>query len=303
MPNTANLVLERIFYPAIRNIFILMYCLANFLIKMSDPYKLFNKYLDFLGIERSEPSFELLHKIIKAHLKKIPFENISKLLYKKKGMNDIPDLPAYLNGIGQYNFGGTCYANNYYLYLLLTHLGFDVKLCGADMRNPDVHLISMIKIENMEYIADAGYAAPFLEPLPRDLKEDFTICSGREKYIVKPQDGNGNTKVEQYYDNELRHWYTAKPQPRKIDEFRKVIADSYADNAAFMNALRIVRFYENGFRSLRNFTLTELNGPDYSSIEISRNDLPGVINEKFGIPAIIADEVLSMPKEFRNIYD
>jgi len=271
--------------------------------KMPDQYKLFNKYLDLLRIERSEPSFELLHKIIKAHLLKIPFENISKLLYKKRGMNYIPGLRTFLDGIGQYNFGGTCYANNYYLYLLLEHLGFDAKLCGADMKNPDVHLICMVKIDGDEFIADTGYAAPFREPLPRNLREDFIICQGREKYMIKPKDKNGNTKVEQYNDNDLQHWYTAKPQPRKIDEFRKVIADSYADNAAFMNALRIVRFNESGFRSLRNLTLTELNGLDYSRIEIPRDNLPGVINEKFGIPAIIADEALSMLKEFRNIYD
>ena len=270
---------------------------------MSEQNKLFNKYLDLLRIERSEPSFELLQKIIKAHLIKIPFENISKLLYKKRGMNYIPDLRTFLDGIGQYNFGGTCYANNYYLYLLLEHLGFEAKLCGADMKNPDVHLISMVKIAGYEFIADAGYASPFLEPLPRNLTEDFIICQGKEKYIVNPQTENGNTKIEQYYDNELRHWYNAKPQPRKIDEFRKVIAESYADNAAFMNALRIVRFYENGFRSLRNLTLTELNCPDYSIIEISRNKLPEVINEKFGMPEILVGEAISMLKELRNIYD
>ncbi|MGE5812537.1 MAG: hypothetical protein ACM339_13600, partial [Ignavibacteria bacterium] len=129
------------------------------------------------------------------------------------------------------------------------------------------------------------------------------IWQGKEKYIVKPQNENGNTKVEQYYDNELRHWYAAKPQPRKIDEFRKVIADSYGDNATFMNALRIVRFYENGFRSLRNLTLTELDGPDYSSIEISRNKLPEVVNEKFGMPEILVVEAISMLKVLRSIYD
>ncbi|MGE5797715.1 MAG: arylamine N-acetyltransferase [Ignavibacteria bacterium] len=270
---------------------------------MSDPYKLFNKYLDLLNVDRSEPSFELLRQIVKAHLIKIPFENISKLLYKKRGINYIPDLMTFLDGIEQYNFGGTCYSNNYYLYLLLKNIGFDVKLCGADMKNPDVHLISMVKIAGYEFIADAGYAAPFFEPLPRNLTEDLIIWQGKEKYIVKPQNENGNTKVEQYYDNELRHWYTAKPQPRKIDEFRKVIADSYGDNAAFMNALRIIRFYENGFRSLRNLTLIELDGPDYSSIEISRNKLPEVVNEKFGMPEILVVEAISMLKVLRSIYD
>ncbi len=31
-----------------------------------------------------------------------------------------------------------------HLNQLLSHLGFDVMLCGADMKNPDVHLINIV---------------------------------------------------------------------------------------------------------------------------------------------------------------
>jgi len=64
--------------------------------------KLFDKYLYLLGVEESSPSFEFLCKIVRAHLLRIPFENVSKLLHKKQDMDDIPDLPAYLNGIEKY---------------------------------------------------------------------------------------------------------------------------------------------------------------------------------------------------------
>jgi len=61
--------------------------------------KLFDKYLDLLGVEASSPSFEFLCKIVRANLLRIPFENVSKLIYKKEGKDDIPDLSTYLNGI------------------------------------------------------------------------------------------------------------------------------------------------------------------------------------------------------------
>src|SRR3972149_2878377 len=146
---------------------------------MTDHKTLFNKYLALLEIDASSLSLELLRKIVKAHLIKVPFENISKLYYKQQGMNYIPNFLQYLDGIEKYNFGGTCYANNYYLYLLLEHLGFDIKLCGADMKNPDVHLISIVKIDEHEYIVDGGYAAPFLKPLSRDFPGDYIISIGR----------------------------------------------------------------------------------------------------------------------------
>jgi len=270
---------------------------------MMHQKKLFNKYLDLLGVEASSPSFEFLCRIVRAHLLRIPFENVSKLLYKKQGMDNIPGLPAYLNGIEKYNFGGTCYTNNYYLNLLLNNLGFDVKLCGADMKNPDVHIINVVTVEGREYIIDGGYAAPFLEPLPRFLTGDYTLGLGPEKFILKPQDKTGLSKLEHYYNGEFKHWYSAKPKPRTIEEFRGVIKDSYSDDAMFMNIFRITRFTESGSLVLRNLQLTETTGTLTSTIEVPRNDIPGIVETKFLIPAEVAEEALSTIKDLKNTFE
>jgi len=264
---------------------------------------LFEKYLALLGLEISDPSFSFLCEIVKAYLIRIPFENISKLLLKIHGQNYIPPLAEYLRGIELYNFGGTCYANNYYLFLLLEYLGYDVKLCGADMKNPDVHLISIVTINGLEYIVDCGYAAPFFKPLPRDLKEDYTFNFGEEKYIIKAQDRNGHTTIEQYFIGKLQHWYTAKPQPRKIEEFKKVIQESYGGDATFMNAIRITRFIENGSLVLKNLYLTETIDHKSSTTRIVRKDLPAIINQKFGMPADIVTKAISNLNELKDIYD
>jgi N-hydroxyarylamine O-acetyltransferase len=268
-----------------------------------DLKSLFAKYLEVLEIEKSQPNFSLLKKIVKAHLIKVPFENISKLLYKKQGMNNIPDLSNYLGGIEKYNFGGTCYSNNHYLYSLLKQLGYDIKLCGADMKNPDVHLISIVKIDNKEYIVDGGYAAPFFDPLPRDLDTDYLINYRKEKYIIKPKDELGRTMVKQYNDGKLQHWYTAKPQPRTLEEFRKVIEDSYSDDAVFMNAIRITKYNEKGSLVLKNLILTETRGTKSSTIKFSRAEIPKAIEENFKIPSGVVMEAISSIKELRDIYN
>lgn len=269
---------------------------------MNNDKSLFQKYLSLLGIVKSSPSLELLEKIVKAHLINVPFENVSKLLFKQRGMNDIPALPSFLDGIAKYNFGGTCYTNNYYLYRLLEHIGFNIKLYGADMKNPDVHLISRVKIEGREYIVDGGYAAPFLVPLPADLKTDFFITLGNEKYIIKPKDDSGRTKLEQYYDNKLQHWYTANPKPRRIEDFRKVIADSYSDEAVFMNAIRITRFSETGAYTLKNFSFAETNESETLYRKLKRDELPDFVKEKFGVPARLVKKALEGIKELKDIY-
>ncbi len=270
---------------------------------MMHKKKVFDKYLDLLGVEASSPSFEFLCRIVRAHLLRIPFENVSKLVYKKQGADNIPGLLTYLEGIEKYNFGGTCYANNYYLNLLLNHLGFDVKLCGADMKNPDVHIINIVAVEGREYIVDGGYAAPFLEPLPRFLTGDYVLNLGPEKFILKPQDKNGLSKLEHYYNGEFKHWYTAKPKPRSIEEFRRVIKDSYSNDAMFMNIFRITRFTSNGSLVLRNLQLTETIGLLTTTIEVPRNDIPGIVETKFLMPAAVAEEAFGTLKELKDTFD
>lgn len=264
---------------------------------------LFEKYLKLLDVDLREAGFKLLKKIVKAHLIKVPFENISKLLYKKQGMNYIPYLSTYLNGIEKYSFGGTCYSNNYYLYSLLKHLGYSVKLCGADMKNPDVHLISIVSIDDREYIVDGGYAAPFFDPLPRDLAGDYIINYAKEKYIIKQQDELKRTTVEQYYDGKLQHWYTAKPRSRKIEEFQKVIEGSYSNNAVFMNAIRITKYTEVGSLVLKNLYLTETVDNRISTEKFTLNEIPTVVEENFGIPSSVVKEAFGSIKVLKDIYD
>jgi len=58
------------------------------------------------------------------------------------------------------------------------------------MNTPAVHAVNMITIDGREYLVDTGYAAPLLEPIPRDLETDYDKL-GRDRYVLKPQDANG----------------------------------------------------------------------------------------------------------------
>jgi arylamine N-acetyltransferase len=269
---------------------------------MTDQRIIFDEYLSLLEQKREAPSLEYLHKIVKSHLIKVPFENISKLILKQKDADTIPELPQYLEGIEKYSFGGICYSNNYYLFLLLQHLGFEAKLCGCDMKNPDVHLISIVTIENREFIVDGGYAAPFLKPMLRDIKADYVINSGNEKYVLKPQSDDGKSRLEQYHNGELKHWYTVKPKSRNFDEVDKVIKDSYADKAMFMNAILITRFFENGSVVLRNLNLTETLAGKVSTQKVMFENIPEIVNNKYGIPTELVKTAISSLNELKDTW-
>jgi arylamine N-acetyltransferase len=253
----------------------------------------FDRYLRILGCPAREPGREALAELVAAQLTRVPFENISKLYFLgREGLRRLPGLERYLDGVEQFNFGGTCYANNYYFYRLLDHLGYDVKLCGADMSAPDVHVVSLVSIEGLEYIVDAGYAAPFFSPLPRDLEHEHVVELGHDRYILKPQNEDGSSKLEMYRDGELKHSYRVKPVPRSIEHFEAVIADSYRPEATFMNAVLIVRCEPNRMWRLHNLTLSELHGRSQRSRRLAdRGELARVAEERFGIDAGIVAEV------------
>ncbi len=245
-----------------------------------------SQYLDLLHITRSQPSVESLAAILRAHLYVFPFENISKLYYFKKfNRTGIPDLEHFLDGARDKHFGGTCYAINYYLSQLLTALGYQTKLCGADMQNPDAHVVNIVTLAGKEYIVDAGYAAPFSVPLPRYLQEPFSISHGVDEYILFPQDGFGRSRLEQYHEGTLRHSYLVKPEPRNIDDFSRVIADSFAPKATFMNAVLLVKYDGDNSIVIRNKEFITTRDGLTTKVSLNSFDhLVETIQSVFGIP-------------------
>jgi N-hydroxyarylamine O-acetyltransferase len=264
----------------------------------------FDRYLELLGISLRQPSYEGLARLVYAHLTRVPFENVSKLYYRKRyGLRALPGLGRFLDGIEKYNFGGTCYTNNYYFNLLLKHLGYDARLCGADMAHPDVHLVSVVAVDGVDYLVDAGYAAPFLLPLPLNLPDDYEIFLGRDRYVLKPRDASGRCCMELHRDGKFKHRYMAKPEARDIREFEDVIAHSYTDDATFMNALLLVRFFPGRSVVVHNFELFEFEGRDWNSRPLDGvEEVVEAIEESFAIPRPVAAEAVGELTRFQDAW-
>lgn len=259
------------------------------------PGDIVSRYLAILGVERAKPGLAALRELVAAHLTHIPFENISKLYYRRAlGLAGLPDIRLYLEGIEKYHFGGTCYSNNYHFYLLLRSLGYESKLCAADMQNPGVHAVNMITVDGREYLVDTGYAAPFLEPIPRDLQTDYEIRLGRDRYVLQPQDARGYSQLQLFRNGLPRHGYLAKPAAKNIEDFRGVIAASFSADATFLNALLLARFWPGGSTVIHNLSVIESRDEQSTVRELqTREDLIEAIEQHFGMPREIVGEAIS----------
>jgi arylamine N-acetyltransferase len=265
---------------------------------------LVERYLRLLGVARNTPTLAALREIVAAHLWRVPFENISKLYYRRHdNWTTLPDIERFLSGMERYHFGGTCYANNSHLCELLMNLGYDARLCGADMSAPDVHVAIMARLEGREYLVDGGYGSPFWDPMPLDLAIDLEILHGNERYVLKPRDADGCSRMEQYSDGVLRHAYRAKPAPKTIADLASVIADSFRPDATFMNAVVAARFSPGYSVAIRNLKLTETRAGKAAERRLkNRDELLAAIEAHFAIPLEITREALEGMGGFRDIF-
>ncbi len=258
-----------------------------------------------LGLEKSPPTAKALSELVRAHLTRVPFENISKLfLHRKTGATMIPPLDDYLDGISRFNLGGTCYANNLYLFQLMRNLGYDVRLCGADMSKPDVHAVNSVRLDGREYLVDVGYGAPFSSPLPRDLGEDFIVDFGRDRYVLRPQDKAGHSVMDHYQDDTRVHGYIMKPKFRSLDDFSEVIRDSYRNEAPFMNAVILTRFYRDRVVRIRNLSIIETTSNDETvTLLEDRKALVDAVRRLFGIPGAIVRTAIAGLNRLVEVHD
>lgn len=272
--------------------------------RASGETALLDRLLDLLGVGGRSADGATLSELTMKFVTQVPFESISKLYYLQKfGSRTLPDLERYIEGIERFHFGGTCYSNNYYLHLLLEYLGFDVRLCGADMSNPDVHVVNIVCHDGREYLVDAGYAAPFLQPLPCDLDQEHVIVSGNTRYVLSPRDEQRRFRLDLYRDGALTHSYTVNPIQRTIEYFRAAIEDSYRPGATFMNAVLLARFSPDRAVIIHNLTVIEAKGASQTVRRIERRgDLPAEVEKLFAIPRDIVKEAVSELGEFGDAW-
>ena len=129
---------------------------------------LVDEYLARLDcVSRREPSPENLRILQRAHLERVPFENLDIHLERPI----VLDVPALLDKVVRRRRGGFCYEANGLFAALLRGLGFDVVMLSAGVAadehrfGPDFdHMALLVQCEG-RWLVDVGFGDSFLEPL------------------------------------------------------------------------------------------------------------------------------------------
>jgi len=248
---------------------------------MRDPY---TRYLRLLGFNHPPCGLEGLRQLVRQHVIRVPFENISKLLLiGREHKGRITTLAEFLEGIERYDLGGTCYTANPFFAELLSELGYDRDLLGCDMRNANVHTAIRVCIGRNEYHADVGYGGPFYDPLPlAELPHEMK--QGSYRYVLDRR-GDGRLAMDVFRGGERVHGYVVNEVPRTFDFFREIILDSFRPAATFMTRLRVVRCFDDHSVELRNALVTRHDAVGSREIRISSmQQLREVFDNEFRLP-------------------
>ena len=205
------------------------------------------QYLDYIGVEFSQPSLSFLRKIIRNTYAIIPFQNLTMLNRPKVPPSSESIVHDMLSGLG-----GLCTTINPFIAALLHNLGFDVSLLMVSMERPNCHIGLRVDLDDQCYWVDLGNGFPYLEPLP--LKDGATYHHPKFSYMLELQQGgwavrqsvllSKDTKINQIFVNKARH-YDAFKLMRKRHYTEK-------DYGPFLSGIRINRWTSDSVFLLRD---------------------------------------------------
>jgi N-hydroxyarylamine O-acetyltransferase len=259
------------------------------------------RYLRLLGFDRPPSGLEGLRALVRAHIYRVPFENVSKLLlFDRERSGRLTTLAEFLDGIESLDTGGTCFTSNPFLACLLSDAGYDADLLGADMNSANVHTVVRVRDRGKSYHIDAGYGAPFLEPVLIE-RLPWEIGRGKLRWIFDVA-RDGRIQLQTFQDSQLVHGYSVNEQPRQHEFFRDTIVDSFERGRTFMSLLRLVRIFPTHTVELKDRKLTvHRDGESRETMLHSMSGLRQAIDHEFQLPRCPVEKAVSVLEEINGM--
>ncbi len=162
-----------------------------------------NRYLNRIGLKKL-PSISLkgLQQLHQAHVFSIPFEDLDI-------QNKVPlklNMDHLVEKVIERKRGGFCYELNYLFGLLLSEIGFEVRMISARVYDPNKvlgpkfdHLCLLVCLEGVRWLADVGFGDLFIHPIEvdktgvqKDRFESFLIEPlGNDNYLLSMTNDDG----------------------------------------------------------------------------------------------------------------
>jgi N-hydroxyarylamine O-acetyltransferase len=242
-------------------------------------------YLKRINYDGSlEPSAETLRALQVAHLRSVPFENLSIHASEPIVLED----NALFTKIVERRRGGFCYECNGLFAALLRALGFEVAMLAAGVARPQGgfgpifdHMTLMVTLEE-RWLVDVGFGDSFLEPLLLDSRMD-QVQGTRAFRLVDDNDHLILTRRNHDSDWEPQYRFTLQPYSfadyEETSHFHQTSPDSHFTKGRICSLAT-----EDGRISLSEMRLITTRGKlkDERTLD-DQQEFDRVLRDQFGI--------------------
>jgi len=231
------------------------------------------------------PGAETLRLLQVAHLRTVPFENLSI----HSGEPIVLDDERLFEKIVRRRRGGFCYELNGLFAALLRALGFEVTMLSARVANaegifgPDfAHMTLMVTLAE-RWLVDVGFGDSFLEPLKLD-EENEQIQARRAYRIVREDEGL--TLMQRLNDDEWKQQYRFTLRPYQYSDYAEMCRYHQTSPQSHFTKARICsRATPEGRISLSDlrFITTIADGERQEQILTNQEEYATILRDHFGV--------------------
>ena len=231
------------------------------------------------------PSAETLRLLQVAHLRTVPFENLSI----HSGEPIVLDDDALFEKIIRRRRGGFCYELNGLFAALLRALGFDVKMLSAGVADAEgifgpafAHMALMVTLGE-RWLVDVGFGDSFLEPLKLD--EESEQSQGNRAYRLDRED-EYLVLTRRSDDDEWRRQYRFTLQPYQYSDYAAMCGYHQTSPQSHFTRARICsRATPEGRISLSEllFITTTADGKRQERILTNQEEYASILRDQFGV--------------------
>jgi N-hydroxyarylamine O-acetyltransferase len=237
---------------------------------------------------------QTLTALHRAHIAAIPFENLDIVL----GCGVSVDLPSVQAKLVDRRRGGYCYEHGVLFAAVLQRLGYTVDRLlarvGADKQRPRPrsHMTLHVQADGQQWLADVGFGAGLLEPLPWG--DTGPHQQGGWTYQLVP-DGADHWQLHELTGDDWTAQYSFTAEPQHAADVE--VANHYTSthpSSPFTGQLIVMRKDANARRRLigRQLTIARPDGSTHEQ-QLTNAEIADALHSNFGLP-LTPQEVLEL---------
>jgi N-hydroxyarylamine O-acetyltransferase len=247
----------------------------------------------------TQPTFDTLAGLLRAHLAAIPFENLDVLLGRRIRL----DLDAVQDKLVRVRRGGYCFEHATLFAAVLEHLGFHpvrhtarVVMFSPRTESPRTHMFLTVPLSEGLFVVDPGFG-PFAQGVPVLLGGDFGAHPGTVHRMVRD---DSHWVLQRWSEGKTADcWATTLEQDNLVDfEVGNHFTSTHRDSP-FVNRIMMCARTSRGRVTLMNRDLTIWRGDEPSLTQLAdRAALRRLLVEHFGfdLPEVEHLRVPSIPE-------